>query len=68
MSGRSASAQSFLRMTRINTALSRISSLAPLVLHLAIGGLLGLPGFDKLRGGIDGVEPMFTMMDARRPP
>ncbi len=55
-------------MTRINTALSRISSLAPLVLHLYIGGLMGLPGFDTLRGGIDGVDPMFTMVDARHPP
>jgi putative oxidoreductase len=54
-------------MTRFNTALSRISSLAPLVLRLAIGGLMTYHGFDKLRGGIDGVETMFTMMDIPAP-
>ncbi|CAN5423070.1 hypothetical protein BH24ACT7_BH24ACT7_22570 [soil metagenome] len=54
-------------MTRFNTALSRISSLAPLVLRLAIGGLMTYHGFDKLRGGIDGVEAMFTMMDVPTP-
>lgn len=54
-------------MTRFNTALSRISSLAPLVLRLAIGGLMTYHGFDKLRGGIDGVEAMFTMMDVPAP-
>lgn len=54
-------------MTRFNTALSRISSLAPLVLRLAIGGLMTYHGIDKLRGGIDGVEAMFTMMDVPAP-
>jgi putative oxidoreductase len=54
-------------MTRFNTALSRISSLAPLVLRLAIGGLMTYHGFDKLRGGMDGVEAMFTMMDVPAP-
>jgi putative oxidoreductase len=54
-------------MTRFNTALSRISSLAPLVLRLAIGGLMTYHGFDKLRGGIEGVEAMFTMMDVPAP-
>ena len=51
----------------LNTAPSRISSLAPLVLRLAIGGLMAYHGFDKLRGGIDGVETMFTMMDVPAP-
>lgn len=55
------------RMTRINTALSRMSSLAPLVLRLALGGLMAYHGFDKLRGGMDGVEEMFTMMEVPAP-
>lgn len=54
-------------MTRINKALSRLSSLAPLVLRLAIGGLMTYHGFDKLRGGIAGVEEMFTMMEVPAP-
>lgn len=54
-------------MTRINTALSRISPLAPLVLRLAIGGIMLYHGIDKLRGGVGGVEDMFTMMDVPAP-
>lgn len=54
-------------MERINTTLSRISPLAPLVLRIAIGGIMLYHGIDKLRGGVDGVEGMFTMMDVPAP-
>lgn len=57
----------FRQMKRINTALSRISPLAPLVLRIAIGGIMLYHGIDKLRGGMDGVEGMFTMMDVPAP-
>lgn len=54
-------------MIRINAALDRMSSLAPLVLRIAIGVVMAYHGVNKLRGGIDGVEEMFTMMDVPAP-
>lgn len=54
-------------MKRINTTLSRVSPLAPLVLRIAIGGIMLYHGIDKLRGGMDGVEGMFTTMDVPAP-
>lgn len=54
-------------MTRMNLALSRLSSFAPLVLRVAIGGVMAFHGIEKVRGSIDGVETMFTMMSVPAP-
>ncbi len=54
-------------MTNLNAALGRLSSLAPLVLRLAIGGVMAYHGIDKFRGGIGGVEEMFQMWQVPAP-
>lgn len=54
-------------MTNLNAALGRLSSLAPLVLRLAIGGVMAYHGIDKFRGGIGGVEEMFKMWQVPAP-
>jgi putative oxidoreductase len=54
-------------MKRINTTLARISPLAPLVLRLTVGGIMLYHGINKLRGGMEGVEAMFAMMEVPAP-
>ena len=50
-------------MTKLNDSFARLPGVAPLVLRLAIGGIMAYHGFDKLAGGLGVVEEMFVMMD-----
>ncbi|MBW3555428.1 MAG: DoxX family protein [Actinobacteria bacterium] len=54
-------------MTIPNHPIGRLSSLGPLVLRLAVGGVMAYHGIDKLRGGIGGVEEMFRMWQVPAP-
>lgn len=54
-------------MTNLNTTIGRLSGLAPLVLRLAIGGLMAYHGFEKFSGGITGVEGMFQTVGVPSP-
>lgn len=54
-------------MTNMNAAIGRLASLAPLVLRLAIGGVMAYHGVEKFRGGIGGVEEMFQMWGVPAP-
>jgi putative oxidoreductase len=48
-------------MTSINATLGRYRAFAPLLLRLGIGVVMTYHGIDKFRGGLSGVEEMFTM-------
>lgn len=54
-------------MMNLNAAAGRLSALAPLVLRLAIGGVMGYHGIQKLTGGLAGVEEMFRMFQVPAP-
>lgn len=54
-------------MNEINTRLATLNRLAPIVLRLAVGGIMAYHGFDKFRGGIGGVEEFFGMAGVPAP-
>ncbi|MGH9244869.1 MAG: DoxX family protein [Acidimicrobiales bacterium] len=54
-------------MATLNAALARLSGFATTVLRIVVGGLMAYHGFDKFRGGVDGVEAFFTMVDVPVP-
>lgn len=54
-------------MNEINTRLSTLNRLAPIVLRLAVGGIMAYHGFDKFRGGIGNVQEFFGMAGVPAP-
>lgn len=54
-------------MNQINTRLAALNRLAPIVLRLAVGGIMAYHGFDKFRGGIGGVQEFFGMAGVPAP-
>jgi putative oxidoreductase len=54
-------------MRALNSTIGRFAGLAPVVLRIAIGGVMAYHGVDKLRMGIDEVEGMFRMWDVPAP-
>lgn len=54
-------------MMNFNAAVGRLSAFAPLVLRLAIGGVMAYHGIQKLTGGLAGVEEMFRMFEVPAP-
>lgn len=54
-------------MNAINTRLSTLNRLAPIVLRLAVGGIMAFHGLDKFRGGIGNVQEFFGMAGVPAP-
>jgi putative oxidoreductase len=54
-------------VNELNRRLAGLDRLAPVVLRVAVGGIMVYHGFDKFRGGIGGVEEFFAMAGVPAP-
>lgn len=54
-------------MKTVSARLAALLPAAPIVLRVALGGILAYHGFKKFQGGISGVEGFFASMDVPLP-